>query len=178
MDAITRGLVEEEVEAEQVAEPGHRHARADLSAAVYGSLLVTSLVAVQARSGASPEFVALTLLISVVVFWLTDVWTGIIALRLQAPVAWADVRATARIESPMLTAALVPAAIVATAMLEAVPVEPVLDIALFACLVQLFLWGLAVGRRLHRGWPVTLLVAGVDTALGLVIVLLKVVVLH
>lgn len=178
MDVITRGLVEEDVVEAVQGEPGHRHAPADLSAAVYGSLLVTSLVAVQARSDASPEFVALTLLIGVVVFWLTDVWTGIIALRVQAPVSWADVRATARVESPMLTAAIIPAAIVATGMLPAVPVQQVLDIALAVCILQLFLWGLAVGRRLHRGWPVTLLVAGVDMALGLVVVVLKVVVLH
>lgn len=179
MDAITRGLVED-----AVVEAGHGtgapagHPPANLSAAVYGTLLVTGLVAVQARDDASPEFVALTLLIGVGVFWLTDVWTGIVALRVHAPIAWSDVRAVARIESPMLTAALLPAAVVATGMLEAVPVQLALDVALAVCVVQLFLWGLAVGRRLGKGWPLALLVAVVDCLLGALVVFLKVMVLH
>lgn len=157
---------------------GRTHPAADLSAAVYGTLLVTSLVAVQARSDSSPEFVALTLLIGVAVFWLAEVWTGLVALRMRGLITWADARSVARIESPMLTAAVLPAGIVALGMLEAVPVQVALDVALAACIAQLFLWGLAVGRRLERGWPVALVVAGVDCLLGCVIVGLKVLVLH
>jgi hypothetical protein len=66
----------------------------------------------------------------------------------------------------------------ATAVSQVIPVGPALDLALLVCIVQLFVWGLAVGRALHRGWPVTLLVAGVDCLLGCVIVVLKVIVLH
>jgi hypothetical protein len=122
--------------------------------------------------------VSLTLLIGVAVFWLADVWTGLVALRMRGRITWSDVRAVARVESPMLTAAMLPAAIVAVGILEAVPVQAALDVALAACIVQLFLFGLAVGRRLDKGWPVTLLVAAVDCLLGCVIVVLKVIVLH
>jgi hypothetical protein len=177
VDVISRELLEEEVEGPE-AGAGRTHPPADLSAAVYGSLLVTSLVAVQARSDSSPEFVVLTLLIGVAVFWLADVWTGIVALRMRGPIAWSDLRAIARVESPMLSAAVLPAAIVAVGILEPVPVQVALDVALVACIVQLFLFGLAVGRRLRKGWPVTLLVASVDCLLGCVIVALKVLVLH
>lgn len=177
MDVVSRELLEEEVEGRTPgAERGHPPA--DLSAAVYGTLLVTSLVAVQARSDSSPEFVSLTLLIGVAVFWLADVWTGLVALRMRGPITWSDVRAVARVESPMLTAAVLPSAIVAFGILEAVPVQVALDVALAACIVQLFVFGLAVGRRLDKGWPVTLLVAAVDCLLGCVIVVLKVIVLH
>jgi len=183
VDVVSRELLEEEVggpvaDEGRVADAGRSHPPADLSAAVYGTLLVTSLVAVQARSDSSPEFVAVTILIGVAVFWLADTWTGIVALRMRGPIAWADVRAIARVESPMLTAALLPAVIVTFGILEAVPVQAALDVALAACIVQLFLFGLAVGQRLGKGWPVTLVVAGVDVALGLVIVVLKVMVLH
>jgi hypothetical protein len=164
-----------------VAEAGpdrQAHVEADLSAAVYGTLLVTSLVAVQARSDSSPEFVAVTLFIGVAVFWLADVWTGLVALRMRRPISWPDVWTVARVESPMLTAALLPAAIIALGMLDAVPVQVALDVALLVCIGQLFMWGLAVGRRRERGLPVALLVAGVDCLLGCVIVVLKVLVLH
>jgi hypothetical protein len=154
------------------------HPTADFSSAVYGTLLVTSLVAVQARSDSSPEFVALSLVIGVAVFWLAEVWTGIVALRMHGPISWSDVRSVARVESPMLTAAVLPAAIVALGMLDAVPVQVALDVALVVCIGQLFMWGLVVGRRLERGLPVALLVAGVDCLLGCVIVVLKVLVLH
>ncbi len=177
MDAVDREIMVDEVE-ERVPGVGRTHPPKDLSGAVYGTLLVTSLVAVQARSDSSPEFVTLTVLIGVAVFWLADVWTGIVALRMRGPIAWSDVLSIARIESPMLTAALLPAAIVTFGILEAVPVQVALDVALVACIVQLFLFGLAVGRRLGKGWPVTLLVASVDCLLGCVIVVLKVLVLH
>jgi hypothetical protein len=177
MDARSRGLVDDDVE-RAVAYGGSAHPSPDLSSAIYGSLLVTSLVAVQARSDASPEFVAVTVVIAVVVFWLTDVWTGLVALRLRGPITWASVRGVARAESPMLSAAILPVVIMSTAILHVIPVGPALDLALAACIVQLFLWGLAVGRALHRGWPVTLLIAGVDCLLGCVIVVLKVMVLH
>jgi hypothetical protein len=177
LDVVSRELLEEAAE-ERTPDSDRPHPRADLSAAVYGTLLVTSLVAVQARSDSSPEFVTFSILIGVAVFWLADAWTGIVALRMRGPLTWSDVRAVARMESPMLTAALLPAVIVTFGILEAVPVQAVLDIALAACIVQLFLFGLAVGRRLGKGWPVTLLVATVDCLFGCVIVVLKVIVLH
>ena len=44
-----------------------------------------------------------------------------------------------------------------------------------ASLVQLFLWGLAVGRAAHDSWPVAVGIGLVDFAFGRVIVVLKVV---
>jgi hypothetical protein len=180
VDEISRERLDDQVAAAGQPEgaSGQPHPAPDLSAAVYGTLLVTSLVAVQARSDSSPEFVVFSVLIGVGVFWLADVWTGLVALRMRGPISWSEVRSVARVESPMLTAALLPGAIVALGILRAVPVQAALDLALVVCIAQLFVWGLAVGRRLERGWPVALLVAGVDCLLGLVIVVLKVLVLH
>ncbi len=44
--------------------------------------------------------------------------------------------------------------------------------------MQLFGWGLAVGRAIGKGWRIAFIVAAVDCALGLVVVLLKVAVIH
>ena len=85
----------------------------DLSSAVYGSLLVTTLLAVQARSDASTEFVALTLVIGVGVFWLTEVWSELVNHRVRGPISRAQALQIARDESPMLSAAVVPALILA-----------------------------------------------------------------
>ena len=50
--------------------------------------------------------------------------------------------------------------------------------ALVVCIGQLFVWGLVVGRAAHRGWLLPLAVALIDSALGILIVGLKVAVLH
>ena len=161
------------------AMPGtHRRDGADLSSAVNGSLLVTTLLAVQARSSSSPEFIALTLLIGVGVFWLTEVWSELVNLRVRGPMTRTEAWQVARHESPMLSAAIIPAAVLALASLGQLSLERAIDVALAVGVVQLFVWGLAVGRAVNRGWGVALVIAAVDCALGLLIVLLKVYVLH
>jgi hypothetical protein len=161
------------------AMPGtHRDDGADLSSAVYGSLLVTTLLAVQARAGSSPEFIAFTLLIGVGVFWLTEVWSEVVNHRVRGPITRSEVWRIGRDESPMLSAAIIPAAVLALASFGALSLERAIDVALVVGIVQLFAWGLAVGRAVNRGWGVALLIASVDCALGLLIVVLKVYVLH
>jgi len=153
-------------------------AHADRASAVYGSLLVTALVAAQARSDAVPEFIAATLVISVGVFWLTEVWTELIAVRTRGVVTSRAVRAIARAELPMLSAAVVPALLLLTATLGLTTVQHAANLAMAAAIAQLFAWGLLVGLAMRRGWLPALVVALVDVALGLVIVTLKVAVLH
>ena len=176
MDALSRQAVEEAIEAEDphVASPAFR----DRASAIYGSLLVVSLVAAQARSDAVPAFIAATVLIGVGVFWLTEVWTEVIAIRTHGGITRRQVLHAARAESPMLAAAILPALILATATLGITTAEQATSLALAAGIAQLFVWGLIVGLALRRGWAAAILVAVVDCALGLVIVALKVWVLH
>ena len=154
-----------------------KHQRGD-APAVYGSLLVTTLIAVQWRFDASVEFIAFSLLLSVGVFWLTHVWSEVVTRRVQGPIDRHVVLGVARGESPMLATALIPAAFLALARIEIATVDQAIGLALAASIVQLFLWGLAAGHALGRGWPLALGVALVDVALGLAIVVLKVVVIH
>jgi hypothetical protein len=150
----------------------------DLQAAVYGSLLVTTLVAAQARHDASADFIVFTLFVSVGVFWLMEVWSKLVTLRVVGPISLAETGAVARHAAPMLAAAVLPALVLASHHLGPIDVERAIDLALLACIVQLFLWGLAVGRALGRGWPAAFVVAIVDCWLGLLIVGLKVFVVH
>jgi hypothetical protein len=150
----------------------------DLQAAVYGSLLVTTLVAAQARHDASADFIVFTLVVSVGVFWLMEVWSKVVTLRVEGPISVAETGAVARHAAPMLAAAILPALVLASHNLGPVDVEQAINLALAACVVQLFLWGLAVGRALGRGWPAALAVAIVDCGLGLLLVALKVLFIH
>jgi hypothetical protein len=160
------------------APPVHRLAGTDVSSAIYGSLLVTVLVAAQARSDADVRLVGVVVLVGVFVFWLTDVWAGIVGLRIRGPVTRAEVVEVAREESPMLLAALPPVVALAVAPLGLATTDTALNLALAVAVVQLFLWGLAVGLAVGRGWATAIGVGLVDLLLGLVIVGLKLAVLH
>ena len=149
-----------------------------LSSAVYGSLLVTALIAVQARSDLDEPFVALSLFVTVTVFWTMEVWSELITVRLEGSVT---LRRSARVaagELPMIAAAVVPALALWTHSLGLTTQEQAVDLALAVGVAQLFVWGLAVGRALGRGWIVAFGVAFVDVAMGLLIVGLKAFILH
>jgi hypothetical protein len=150
----------------------------DYTSAIYGSLLVTTLVAVQWRSDALPELIAITLITSVVVFWLTHAWAGIVNRRVRGPLAKGEGFHIARDEAPMLTAAVIPALALILPRIAGVDVNVAIGLALIASIVQLFVWGLVVGRAAHERWLYALGVALVDCLLGIAIVGAKVLVLH
>ncbi len=150
----------------------------DYTAAVYGSLLVTTLIAVQWYHDLSVTFLGLSLIISVVVFWLTHVWAGIVNRRIHGSIDQSEAIAIAGDEAPMLTAAVIPTLILGLAYLGFVSVDTAVALALLASLAQLFVWGLAVGRSAHSSWAFAVGVATVDCALGVAIVILKVMVIH
>ncbi len=150
----------------------------DYTPAVYGSLLVTTLIAVQWWHDVSATFLGLSLIVSVAIFWLTHVWAGIVNRRIHGPILRSEAITIAGAEAPMLTAAVVPTLILGIAYLGVVAVDTAVAIALLASLAQLFVWGLAVGRSAHTSWAFALGVATVDCALGIAIVILKVMVIH
>lgn len=150
----------------------------DYTPAVYGSLLVTTLIAVQWWHDISPTLLGLSLVVSVAVFWLTHVWAGIVNGRMHRAIGRPEAIAIASREAPMLTAALVPTVILGLASLGFLTVDSAVALALIVSLIQLFLWGIAVGRSAHSSWPITLGIAAVDLILGIAIVVLKVMVIH
>ncbi|HEY7970403.1 MAG TPA: hypothetical protein VID95_10440 [Candidatus Limnocylindrales bacterium] len=167
-----------EIDAAPPAAPiGSRGERRDDATAIYGSLLVTGMVAVQWRADSVPDAIALTVVVSVVVFWLAHVWSEIVSRRVRGRITPAEGVAIARAETPMLSAAVAPALVLAFGPLVATH-DQAIAVALFVCIAELFVWGLIVGRAAHSSPLLTLRVAIVDSLLGLVIVALKVLVIH
>jgi len=150
----------------------------DYAPAVYGSLLVTTLLAIQWRGDPNPEVIGLSLLVSVVAFWLTDAWSEIVAQRVQGPIDVRTAAGIARSQATMLTSVIVPGIILASPRFLGVDVDLAIGAALLVSLVQLFLWGLAVGLAAHGSHLLALGVALVDCGIGLVVVILKVIVIH
>ena len=150
----------------------------DYAPAVYGSLLVTTLVTIQWHGEPNPELIALSLLISVVAFWLTDVWSEIVARRVRGPIDAPTAIAIARSQATMLASVIVPGLILSLPWLLGVPIDVAIGAALIVSLVQLFLWGLAVGLAARGSRWLALGVALVDLGIGVVVVFLKVLVIH
>jgi hypothetical protein len=146
--------------------------------AIYGSLLVTTLIAVQWRYDAVPELIALSLVVSVAVFWLTHVWSRLMDRRVRGPVGRHEAVDLARREAPMLSAVVAPGIILGLWRTASLTVDAAIGIALAASIAQLFLWGLAVGRAAHASWFRAVLVGLVDCSMGVAIVAFKVLVIH
>jgi hypothetical protein len=156
---------------------GHAKVRRD-APAIYGGLLVTALIAVQWQSTASAELIAISILVSVFVFWLSHVWAEVVDHAVNSSVSREQVLQIAWAEAPMLSAALPPSVTIFVAQLLGVPVDDAIGLALLVSIVQLFLWGLAIGRALNRGRGIVLVTAAVECALGVLLAGLKVVVVH
>ena len=146
--------------------------------AIYGGLLVTVLVTVLWQAEVAPEFIAFSVLVSVLVFWLTHVWAEVVEQRLKGPTSRSEIIAIASREASMVVAAVPPVVVLGIGRLGLLTVDQAIGLALVVCLAQLFLWGLAIGMTLERGWPVAVGVAAVELALGTFLVGLKVVVVH
>jgi hypothetical protein len=156
---------------------GHAEVRRD-APAIYGGLLVTALITVQWQSEATAELIAISILVSVFVFWLSHVWAELVDQGVNGVVSRDQVGRIAWAEAPMLSAAVPPSVTLVVARLLGMPVEDAIGLALLVSIVQLFLWGLAIGRALNRGRGVVLLTAAAECALGLLLAGLKVVVVH
>ena len=117
-------------------------------------------------------------ILGVFAFYLTHIWAEAVGLRVKRIVNREIASELAREELPMLAAAVAPLIALGLGLIGVLPQDQALDFALAVAVVQLFLWGVAVGRAAGRRWPMALVVGTVDLALGLAIVALKVFVLH
>ncbi|MFI5225126.1 MAG: hypothetical protein ACHQ3P_00460 [Candidatus Limnocylindrales bacterium] len=150
----------------------------DFSWAVYGSLLVTTLLVVESQAIESPDFIGLSIVISIGVFWIAHAWAEIVGLRVRGPISLADVGRVVRDQATILAAAIAPVAVLLLRHTSLYPIDTAITLALIVSLVQLFIWGIVVGRAARVGWTATFAIAVIDFALGLVVVGLKVVAIH
>jgi hypothetical protein len=147
--------------------------------AIYGTILVMAVI-----SGLShDEDIGSAKLIAAVaattlVFWIAHVYAEILGRRLEGEgqFAWESIRAVMRGEWPIVEAALLPVLALLVGVVGIVDTDTAVNIAIGAGVVELFAWGIAAGRKLELSTGATIVAGVVNGALGLVIVLLKVLV--
>lgn len=154
---------------------GERMSGSHFTAAVYGSILVTTVIASFALADQSADRAALFVAITMLTYWLAHVWAGFVGARVhhRGRVGLGTVRRLGRKEWPIAEAAAVPLIVLLAHHLGLYGGESALDLALVACVVQLFGWGVAAARATAASWPFALLNGGVDAGFGVVIVVLE-----
>jgi hypothetical protein len=157
------------------------HDRADFyAAAVYGSILAASLIAVFRSEHDSPQTTAFALLGTMAVFWLAHAWSAILGERIHLRRGVGPRRALhiARSEWPLVESAFAPTVALTLGWIGILGTKAAETLALAACIVQLFAWSFAVGRRAYSVWWAAALAGIVAGLLGLGLVWLEITVVH
>ena len=148
-----------------------------LKGAIYGTILVVSLVAAM---GQDPSFSAWDMTFWVVVtnavFWLAHVYASLVALyfeRGRRP-GLRDVARQMRQQWPIVNAVALPALALVLAGAHLWSRGVGVNIAIAVGVASLFAWGVMVGRRAGLGLAGVLTSAVLSLAFGLVIVALEV----
>jgi hypothetical protein len=145
------------------------------AAAVYGSILVTALIAVLDHEHATPSALVGGVAATVGVFWLAHVWSGLIGERVVTArrFDWRRVRHVAAEEWPMVESAAWPLSALALSLAGLYDVETGTTIALGIGIAHLFGWGFVIGRRTYGTWTASIGTGLLEGALGVGIVLLE-----
>jgi hypothetical protein len=151
-----------------------RLGEANLASAVYGEILLLSVLAAEG-DGVAPETVLAGVLASQLVFWLAHAYSETISRQLSDddPIDRAGIGLVLEHEWPIVQAAGPTAVLMALAILDVLDTATAIDVASGLAVVSLFGFGYAAGRRsrdTRRGQVLAGLLSG---ALGLAIVALK-----
>jgi len=162
-------------------QPRPEHDSADFyAAAVYGSILAASLIAVFRSEHDSPETTAVALLGTMAVFWLAHAWSAVLGERIHVggQLGMRRILLIARSEWPLVEASFAPSVVLALGWFGILGTKTAEDLALAVCIVQLFAWGFAVGRKAYAAWWAAVLAGFADGLLGLGLVWLEITVVH
>jgi hypothetical protein len=146
---------------------------ANAARAIYGQILVTSLVgALSEDSEIEAGYILVSVVATMLVFWLAHVYAEAVSRGLEARrhLGWAEIGGLASSEWPLVQAAIPTAIVLALGAIGALSTETAVDIAIAVGVVALFAWGLAIGRASGASWIPALFGAAISGCFGLAVV--------
>jgi hypothetical protein len=154
--------------------------RIDTAGAVYGSLLAASVVVGQSplQESVRPRDLALVLLTTGAVFWITHVYARSLAHAVDGRIDRTSLLHSARQESPILLAAVPPAAAALVASAFGLSHSAAAWWAFVTALVGQVGWAVAATRQAGASLRVTVIWVAVNLVLGVALIVLKVAVSH
>jgi hypothetical protein len=144
------------------------------SGAIYGTIVATALIAATGGHDADTARIAVTVLLTLLVFWLAHVYTEVLEHGLRRK--WLDLSVVRTVMADEISMVEAPALSVVILLLGAVGwIDPhlAINLALVNGIVQLLFWGVAVSRRLGHSWPRALVTGLIDASFGVLVVLLE-----
>jgi hypothetical protein len=146
----------------------------NLAGAIYGTILVTSVVAAADSSEAIWESLGIVE-VTVLVFWLAHVYAHALAFSLDnaEPFSARELRPIAGQEWPLLQAAVVPTIALVAGGVGLIRTQTAYWLAIGYGVAALIWWGLLIARKEHLSRRITFLVVLANAFFGLAIVLLK-----
>lgn len=154
----------------------HRDDPRSLASAIYGLVVVVSLLAVYGNdTSKSLGQTAGGIVVTAIVFWVAHVYTALVEHRRERGhrANLAEIRATAREDLPLVTSTLVPVLVLIVGATGLIERDTAVTLATIFCLTELFLVG-ALLEREEGGSAREVLVSGLITvSFGLVVILLK-----
>ena len=146
----------------------------DAASAVYGTILAASIL-IASAGGAGTVF--LTVIGTGIVFWLAHAHVAVMrrVVRHGEHIDAHKIRKVLTEEWPLVQASLSPAAPLILAMLGIIGETTAADIGILICFVGLIAWGIVVARAARLSRRHTTLAVGINVALGLLLIVLKVI---
>lgn len=161
--------------------PGPRTSQArDYAAAIYGSIVATAIVGALREADVSAGEMTMTVLGTMIVFWLAHTWAAVSGERIDTRHALSGhrVRALASEEWPMVEAGFGPVLVLVLGWIGVIDEDGATTLALVIGVIQLFSWGFVLGRRIYNRWLGAVLAGLGNGALGLALVALEIAVSH
>jgi hypothetical protein len=148
--------------------------------AIYGTILVMAVItALSHDDTVTSAQLIVGVLATTFVFWIAHVYAEVLGNRVEGGAGvptLANIATAARGEWPLVESSLLPVLCLLLGVIGLVKTHTAVTIAIGVGVAELFGYGLLVGRRLGLSRGGVLVVGVVNGALGLVIVLLKVLV--
>ncbi len=157
------------------------HRVGNIAGAVYGTILVTSVIAAASGEEGLPLWtMSLTVIVTVVVFWLAHVYSQALAHSVSTGIriTGSELRGLAVHEWPLLQSAILPLLFVVLGAAGLFERATALWLAVGSGVASLVVWGFIYARREGLGPGGTLASVSVNAAFGLAVVALKAAVSH
>jgi hypothetical protein len=156
-----------------------RLAGANFGSAIYGEILVLSVLAALDHAHLDAGLVLETVVASQLVFWLAHAYSESINRQLHAgiehgdSIGWRGIAAVMEHEWPLAQAAAPAAILMLLSLAGAFSPRAGVDIAFGIGVIQLIGWGIFSARRSGRPLAAQLIVGAISGAIGLAVVALK-----
>jgi hypothetical protein len=166
--------MEARAEQAQVEKP---RATRNVAGAIYGQILASAtVVALSLDPSIDAAHILVSLVGTMLVFWIAHGYAALVSEELERERmrVWHDFRSAMKREWPLAQAAAPAVISLLLAVIGVLSRDSAIWLAIALGAANLFVWGIAVGRRSKLGWMATLLVATVNCGLALGVIALKV----